>query len=31
MIKARPVQYILPDGRINVPRWEMNNIHRNRG
>jgi hypothetical protein len=31
MIKARPVQYILPDGRLDVHRWEMNNIHRNRG
>jgi hypothetical protein len=30
MIKARPVQYILADGRLDVARWEMNNIHRPR-
>ncbi len=28
MIKARPVQYILPDGRIDASRWELNNIQR---
>jgi hypothetical protein len=28
LIKARPVQYILPDGHLDCARWEMNNIHR---
>jgi hypothetical protein len=30
MIKARPVQFILPDGHLDVSRWEVNNIHRGR-
>jgi hypothetical protein len=29
--KGRPVQYILPDGHLDVSRWEMNNIQRDRG
>ncbi len=28
LIKGRPIQYILPDGHLNVSRWEMNNMHR---
>ena len=28
MIKARPIQYILPDGHIDIARWEMSNVHR---
>jgi hypothetical protein len=27
MIKARPVQYILPDGRLDKARWETTNVH----
>ncbi len=30
VIKGRPVQYILADGHLDVSRWEMNNIHRDR-
>jgi hypothetical protein len=30
MIKARPVHFIMPDGHLDVPRWEMNNIHHGR-
>ena len=28
MIKARPVQYTLADGHLDVARWQMNNLHR---
>jgi hypothetical protein len=28
MIKARPVQYILPDGHLDIARWEMTNVNR---
>jgi hypothetical protein len=28
LVKARPVQYILPDGHLDVAKWEMNNINR---
>ena len=28
MIKARPVQYILPDGHLDSSHWEMSNVHR---
>jgi hypothetical protein len=31
VIKARPVQYVLPDGHLDLPRWEMNNLSRRHG
>jgi len=27
VIKARPLHFVLPDGYLDVSRWEMNNIH----
>jgi len=28
VIRARPIQYILPNGELDNARWEMNNVHR---
>jgi hypothetical protein len=28
LIKARPIQYVLPNGTLDLARWKMNNVHR---